>query len=230
MNRPIILSGAFIALASLALWWWLTPSANDRALSLVETRPPSATYTIVAFGDSLTAGYGLPAGEAYPAQLEAALLEAGYSVRIINAGVSGETTRGNVERASFIRSQNPDIVLLGIGGNDALRLLPIEETEKNLRQSIATLQSGESPPVVIFLRMQAPLTAGLGYKERFDALYEELAKEYGLILVPFITAELFLDSANKLPDGIHYNAQGYRKVVDQYLKDTVMAVLERMRR
>lgn len=229
MNRLFLLFCAVVGFGVL-LWWWLAPNANTEAVRAIPARDTAAgvAVRIIAFGDSLTAGYGLPAREAYPAQLEAALQEAGFAVAVVNAGVSGETTRGNLERAAFIRSQNPDIVLLGIGGNDALRLLPFSETEKNIRETITTLRSGENPPVVILLTMQAPLTSGLGYKRDFDALYKNLAKEYGLIAVPFLTTELFLDNDNKLPDGIHYNKTGYEKVVTQYLLPTVSEVLEQL--
>ena len=132
---------------------------------------PSFDYTIIGFGDSLTAGYGLPLTESYPAQLEQRLREAGYAVRVINAGVSGETTRGNRERATFIRTQNPDIVLLGIGGNDALRFLPLAETEINLRAILEILSQGPDAPHIVLLQMQAPLNAGPEYKKEFDVLY-----------------------------------------------------------
>lgn len=202
---------------------------NAAVISNLEEREPAtaAGYTIIAFGDSLTAGYGLTTFEAYPAQLEAKLKAEGYSVRVINAGVSGETTRGNLERAEFIAGQNPDIVILGIGGNDALRLLPVADTEKNLRDTISTLLSGDTPPVVALLQMQAPLTAGLGYKRQFDALFETLAEEFNLILIPFLTAELFFDSANKLDDGIHYNQIGYAKAVELYIAPEISKILER---
>jgi acyl-CoA thioesterase-1 len=183
------------------------------------------SVTIIAFGDSLTAGYGVSQSEAYPAQLESALREAGFDVRVVNSGVSGETTRGNAERAQFIRSQEPDFVILGIGGNDALRALPLDETEKNIRQTIDILQSGEQAPRVLLLQMQAPLNAGKEYKDTFDGLYETIATEKNLLLVPFITEEIFLDQDNKLPDGIHYNQVGYQKVVEEHILPAVQRVL-----
>jgi acyl-CoA thioesterase-1 len=183
--------------------------------------------TIIAFGDSLTAGYGVFQTEAYPAQLERALRERGYSVSVINSGVSGETTRGNLERANFIRSQTPDIVILGIGGNDALRTLPLEETEKNMRATVEILQSGEYPPHVLLLQMQAPINAGREYKEGFDALYETLSIDYGLVLVPFMTEEIFLNPEYKLPDGIHYNRAGYQKVIEHHILPALMEVLDK---
>lgn len=189
---------------------------------------PETGVKIIAFGDSLTAGYGLSASEGYPAQLEAALRAEGLSVTVINSGVSGETTRGNLERAAFIRNQNPDLVLLGIGGNDALRQLPIEETQKNIEETITTLQGGVNPPVVVLLEMQAPLNAGLGYKRAFDSMYEEIAAKYSLELLPFITADVFLRSEFKLSDGIHYNEAGYAEVINRYLLEPIAEIVKTM--
>ncbi len=203
---------------------------GDDKIANIEPRQVSTTegVKIIAFGDSLTAGYGLPANESYPAQLETELTKRGYSVTVINSGVSGETTRGNLERAAFIRKQNPDIVLLGIGGNDALRLLPVEETEKNIEETIKILKGGENPPVVVLLRMQAPINVGLGYKQTFDSLYEKIAQSQEVILLPFLTAEVFLNQANKLSDGIHLNKTGYKQVVDLYLIDTLSEIVEKI--
>ncbi len=180
---------------------------------------------IIAFGDSLTAGYDIPTGEGYPAQLEAELSAAGYSVRVINSGVSGETTRGNLERAPFIRSQNADIILLGIGGNDALRSLPVTETKSNIEKTIQILQAGENSPTVILLQMQSPINSGLAYKQAFDAIYESIAKTYNLELVPFITQEIFFDSTNLLSDGIHLNKKGYGEVVRRHILPAVLKSL-----
>lgn len=227
ITKHTILIIAITILAGIG-WWLLGRDSNTAALDAIAPRVVSeAGITIIAFGDSLTAGYGLPAAESYPAQLEARLVAGGYDVRVINAGVSGETTRGNLERAMFIREQDPDIVLLGIGGNDALRRLPLDETKQNLSQTIETLQGGDEPPVVILLAMQAPLTAGLSYKRDFDAMYEELADRYALMTAPFITTDVFLDNSKKLPDGIHLNRDGYAVVAGEYLFPVVTAVLDR---
>lgn len=207
-------------------WSYLTEPKV--AAVLPRTPDPITGIKIVAFGDSLTAGYGLTVSEAYPAQLEAKLKAAGQSVTVINAGVSGETTRGNLERVPFILSQRPDIVIVGIGGNDALRALPIEETRSNLSATLKALTSAADAPVVLLLKMQAPLNAGLAYKREFDALYESLASEYQVRLVPFLTTELFLDSTNKQSDGIHYNKLGYEKVVTEHVAPAVLEVLEAM--
>lgn len=209
-----------------ALYFFLIRDSNQVVLDTISKKDVDITgVKIIAFGDSLTAGYGLPLTESYPAQLEVALNLQGKAVRIINAGVSGETTKGNLERAEFIRSQNPDIVLLGIGGNDALRVLPVTDAKENITQTIETLKRGENPPVVMLLKMQSPLNAGLRYKREFDAMYEEIAQTEQIILVPFLTTEIFLNQENKLPDGIHLNKVGYGKVVDQYLLDFVSQVI-----
>lgn len=230
MNQvsKIVILIAVLILAAI-LWFTLGRDNNAEIVSNIESRgTEKSEFTIIAFGDSLTAGYGLPANESYPAKLEQALKDNGKSVTVINSGVSGETTRGNLERATFIREQNPDVVLLGIGGNDALRFLPVTETEKNIEATVNILKSGTNPPVVILLGMQAPLNAGLAYKNTFDALYEKIALKYDLILLPFITAELFLNRDYKLSDGIHFNGAGYQRIVELYLLPTVLEVVESM--
>ncbi len=232
MNKEkITIIVIFLFLACVVWFFFFNKSNNDTYISeIVPKIAQDSEITIIAFGDSLTAGYGLNLSEAYPAQLESSLQVMGYEVSVINSGVSGETSRGNRERADFIASQKPEIVILGIGGNDAIRLLPLNETKKNIEETVNILKKGSvPPPVIILLKMQAPLTAGLGYKREFDAMYEELATENGLILVPFLTAELFLDSANKLSDGIHYNKEGYRKAVEMYIVPVLIEVLDKLK-
>ncbi len=226
MNKitlTLILSGGLIALI---VFFVFRSKTSEAPVPQVEEVSVENESLIIAFGDSLTAGYGLPLSDSYPAQLEAKLREEGYPTNVINAGVSGETTRGNLERAPFIRNQNPDIVLLGIGGNDALRYLPIGETGKNMRATIEILMSGESTPKVILLRMQAPLNAGSDYKKSFDALYETLSTEYKLTLAPFYTDEVFQNLDYKQDDGIHFNREGYAFIVDTYLFDVVTGLLD----
>ena len=225
----IISIGIAVLAVLVAGYFLFVRDSNQGAINNIEEREAVAGgVTIIAFGDSLTAGYGLPINESYPAQLDTALKTQGLQVTVINAGVSGETTRGNIERAEFIRSQNPDIVLLGIGGNDALRALPVEDTRANIIQTIKLLKGGENPPVVMLLKMQSPLNAGLSYKREFDALYEEIAAEEDVILLPFLTTEVFLKQENKLSDGIHLNKAGYAKVVELYLLAPVAEVVEKI--
>jgi len=215
-----------LVLIGTGTWFFMNEQKGELDTTEVMMESQTAEVTIIAFGDSLTAGYGVQLREAYPAQLQRALSERGYDVNVINSGVSGETTRGNLERASFIRAQAPDIVILGIGGNDALRSLSVENTQQNISATVDALLEGESAPQVLLLQMQAPLNAGPAYKQRFDSIYGTVAQTRNLVLVPFLTESIFLEAGNKLPDGIHYNAQGYQKVIEEYLLPAVVAVLE----
>ncbi len=217
MNKRNITIVVIVLLCAIAASVFVfTP--REKNLKSVETiNDMEPGITIISFGDSLTAGYGLPQDEAYPAQLEKALRDKGYDVKVINSGVSGETTRGNMERAQFIRSKNPDIVILGIGGNDALRFLPIEDVRQNMISTIDILKGGINPPVIVLLQVKAPLNTGLEYKQKFDSLYTTIAKDKDLVLVPFVTEDIFFNPENKLSDGIHYNKTGYQKVIEKYL-------------
>jgi acyl-CoA thioesterase I len=199
----------------------------QKTVTEVQTLPSLASTTIIAFGDSLTAGYGLPLSESYPAQLENLLIKNSYSLRVINAGVSGETSRGNNERAAFIRKQNPEIVILGVGGNDALRGLSIEELKKNISSTIEILQSGQNPPKILLLAMQSPQNAGPEYKKSFDSLYIKVAEQYNLTKVDFIQPEVFLQKDLLLADGIHPTKEGYAIIVEKYIYPAVKELLEK---
>lgn len=227
--KPIFKLVALIVIITFTIWLVWPINNNQKIISTIEPRDLVSTdIKIIAFGDSLTAGYNLSNDESYPAQLENILKSRGYSVTVINAGVSGETSRGNLERADFISEQNPDIVLLGIGGNDALRSLPIKETKNNIINTINILKTNPNPPVIILLQMQAPLNSGLAYKKQFDEIYPEIVDETDVLLVSFITTEIYFDPQNKLPDGIHLNKIGYRKVIDNYLLPDLIKVLDKI--
>jgi len=230
MKKQLFKLTVFIIIVILAIWLTWPRNNNQKNISKIEPRESVfAEIKIIAFGDSLTAGYGVTNNETYPAQLETVLVSLGYSVSVINAGVSGETSRGNLERADFISKQKPDVVLLGIGGNDALRSLPIIETKNNILNTIKILKNTSHPPVIILLQMQAPINSGLSYKKQFDDIYSEIAKETNVLLVPFITREIYMDAQNKLPDGIHLNRLGYEKVIDNYILPDLIKVLEQLR-
>jgi acyl-CoA thioesterase-1 len=182
-----------------------------------------AEYKIIAFGDSLTAGYGLNLEDSYPEQLEKKLIENNYNVKIINAGVSGETSFGNLERAEFIKNQNPDIVILGIGGNDALRGLQTENTKSNIEKTINILSENKSK--IFLLKMQAPNNLGLKYKNDFDSIYESISKDKNIILIPFIVNEVFLNKNLMLNDRIHPNKEGYKMLVEKYIYPEIIKYL-----
>ncbi len=190
-----------------------------------EKKNIARTIKIIAFGDSLTAGYGVGEADNYPSQLQALLMGDGYDVEILNRGISGETTAQGKERAQRIRDEGADIILLGLGGNDALQRRSLDETRTNLSTIIETLQSGDTPPQVLLLTMKVPLVAGLtfgfSYKDDFENLYGELAEKYQIIAVPFLVSEVLLSEKYGLPDKIHLNKEGYAFLVSKYVAPAV---------
>jgi acyl-CoA thioesterase-1 len=169
---------------------------------------------IVAFGDSLTAGLGVAEGEAYPAVLERKIHESGFSYRVVNAGVSGETTAGGLRRVSWILQNKPEIVILELGANDGLRGLSHSETKKNLTEIIESLQREHVRIVLAGMRM--PPNYGKEYTEAFEKIFPELAGRYHLTLIPFFLEGVAARSDLNQADGIHPTAMGYQKIVDNF--------------
>jgi acyl-CoA thioesterase I len=174
-------------------------------------------YKILAVGDSLTAGYGLSLSESYPSILAERLVSAGKNVNVINAGVSGETTAGLLERIEFIASQKPDMVLITIGGNDAFRNIPIAYTKENLIKIVSVLKKEVPEDAIYLLQIRTPLNLGLGYSGQFQKMYEEVADTEHIKILPFVEKEVFLDETKMLSDGIHPNKAGYEYIVDTFL-------------
>lgn len=164
---------------------------------------------IVALGDSLFAGYGLEPGQSYPAHLEAALRARGINARITNAGVSGDTTAGGLERLDFTLNslpQSPDLVIISLGGNDMLRSLPPEQTRANLDAILGKLKARKVP--VLLLGMLAAPNLGQEYRGKFDPIYPTLAKQHGAALVPFFLQPLMGKPELVQADHIHPTLQG----------------------
>jgi len=225
----IIISIILVTGVILSAWYFLNTVNDDmetRQTDVPDIPTESSTIKIIAFGDSLTAGLGLPLSESYPAQLEGRLRERAYEIQIINSGVSGETTAGNRLRADFIRAQNPHIVILGIGGNDALRFLSIDDAFANIHSTLTTLLSGQNPPTVLLLSMLAPSNAGTEYKKSFDAMYASLATEFNVPLVPFIVNEVARTKEFLQADGIHPTKEGYSLLIENYILPAVELALE----
>jgi len=176
---------------------------------------PADAPRIVAFGDSLTAGLGVGNDEAYPAELQRRLKESGYRYRVINAGVSGETTAGGLRRVPWILQSKPEIVILELGGNDGLRGLHLEDTKANLEQIIRRFQ--DENVTVLLAGMKLPPNYGADYTAGFEAIYHALAKQYRLPLIPFFLDGVAGSAALNQADGIHPTAEGYRKIVDAML-------------
>jgi len=219
-TRIILIAVVLVIISIIASWYLFADTKTNN--TYVAPTESEGSYIIVAFGDSLTAGYGLTLYESYPYQLEQKLKEMNLSVKVINAGVSGETSKGNNERAEFVKNIEPNMVILGIGGNDALRALPISELRNNMESTIKILQSSKSSPKILLLKMQAPLNIGEDYKIEFDRVYVELSDKYNLPLIPFLVSDIFKDQSLMLPDGIHPNKEGYAKLIEKYLLDVVV--------
>lgn len=171
---------------------------------------------IVAFGDSLTAGLGVAQEEAYPAQLQRRLEAAGYRYRVINAGVSGDTTAGGVRRVEWVLNSKPAIVVLELGANDGLRGIAVEETRSNLEKIIPRLQA--AGVTVILAGMKLPPNYGKEYTARFAAVYPELARKYNVPLMPFFLEGVAAREALNQADGIHPTEAGYRVIVENLFR------------
>lgn len=180
---------------------------------------------ILVLGDSLTAGYGLKAEEAFPAQLEQALLAAGHNVSVINAGVSGDTAAGGLARLDWALSDRPQIVILELGANDALRGLPPEQTRKNLEAIITRLQ--DEKIAVLLTGMRSPRNYGFSHYNKFDRIFPELAEQYEVAFYPFFLEGVATESRYNLNDGMHPNHEGV-KVIVQGILSTVEALLNQL--
>ncbi|HKZ08865.1 MAG TPA: arylesterase [Methylomirabilota bacterium] len=175
--------------------------------------PAQDERVIVAFGDSLTAGYGVAPDEAYPALLEARLRAEGYRYRVINAGVSGDTTAGGLRRVDWALRSRPDIVLLELGANDALRGLDLGQVRANLDAMVTRFEAAGVR--VLLLGMRLPPNYGTPYAQEFERLYQTVAGRRKVPLMPFFLDGVAAVARLNQPDGIHPTPEGYRIVVDR---------------
>ena len=175
----------------------------------------------MALGDSLTAGLGLPSSQAYPALLQARLNEVGLDYEVVNAGVSGDTSAGGLERLDWALQGNVKILIVALGGNDALRGLPVEALKSNLSQIIDRAQARQIR--VILAGMEAPPNYGRDYIVSFHRVYPSLAAHYQVAFVPFLLQNVAGLADLNQADGIHPTAAGARIVADN-----VWAVLKPM--
>jgi acyl-CoA thioesterase-1 len=182
-------------------------------LSLTAAR--AEPVRLVGFGDSLMAGYQLPASDAFPVKLEAALREKGHEVEIANAGVSGDTTSGGLARLDWSIPDGTKGVILELGANDALRGIAPEETEKNLDAMLTRLK--ERGIAVLLAGMIAPPNMGPEYGERFNGLYRRLAEKHGATLYPFFLDGVVTKANLQLEDGMHPNTEGVDVMVETIL-------------
>jgi acyl-CoA thioesterase-1 len=205
-----------------------SPSPSGSGGAPPAPRAGAAAPLVVFLGDSLTAGLGLPADQAYPSLLARDLSADGFAVRVINAGVSGDTTADGVRRVRWLLAQHPAVVVVGLGGNDALRGQPVTETERNLRQIVA--QARQAGARVLLLGMQIPPNYGPDYTTAFAAIYPSIARDLHVPLVPFLLAGVGGIADLNQADGIHPTAEGQVKVaanvkpyLEQLLRESARA-------
>lgn len=184
----------------------------------------AAPLKILALGSSLTQGYGLPPGTEFPAVLQAALEKSGIEARVINAGVSGDTSAGGLARLDWSLADRPDAAIVELGSNDALRGLPPSETRKNLAAILARLKAAHVP--VLLCGMKAPRNLGPDYARAFDPIYGELAKRYDVLLYPFFLDGVAMNPRLNQSDGIHPDPAGVKIIVARMLPDVKTLVAE----
>jgi acyl-CoA thioesterase-1 len=188
-------------------------------------KPAGREGIIAAVGDSLTAGYGLSEKEAYPARLEQRLLAEGYRYRVVNAGISGETSSGALSRIRWVLTLKPDIVILETGANDGLRGIPTDLVERNLNETVRILK--EHDVIVILAGMQILGNLGRDYATAFKEIYPRVAEKQGVILIPFFLESVAGEPRLNLPDTIHPTAEGHGIVADTVYPYAVEAINKR---
>jgi acyl-CoA thioesterase-1 len=214
-------------LATLALALFLMPwtTGCERQQEELRSRPgviEEFSGIIVAMGDSLTAGLGVEEAQAYPSLLAERLATRGLNYRVINAGISGETSSGALERTQWILSFKPDIVILETGANDGLRGLDPGLIENNLDKIVAILKQHDVTVVLCGMRMVRNL--GAEYTDAFAALYPKVARRHEVIFMPFFLAGVAGEPNLNQPDGIHPTASGYQKIADNLLPYVLEAI------
>ena len=186
----------------------------------------TSTKVILFFGDSLTAGYGLSPEEAFPALVEKALQKKGAKIKVVNAGLSGETSAGGLTRIDWILRQPIDVFVLELGGNDGLRGLPIDQTRRNLQTIIDKVKAKFPACKVVLAGMMVPPNMGSEYSTSFRNIFKEIAKKNNAVLMPFLLEGVGGNEKLNQADGIHPNVEGHRivaanlvKIIEPLVKD-----------
>jgi acyl-CoA thioesterase I len=173
----------------------------------------AAERVIVAFGDSLTAGLGVTPENSYPARLQARLRAEGYAYRVVNAGASGDTTAGGIRRVDWALKNKPDVVIVELGANDALRAQDLASVRANLDAIVTRFQKAGAR--VLLVGMEVPPNYGARYASDFRKLYAEVARKRDVAFMPFLLDGVAGNPTLNQPDGLHPTAEGYRLVVDR---------------
>ncbi len=197
------------------------------AVALFLTAPGPAVAkdrTILALGDSLTAGYGLAVQDGFPSRLEAALRARGVAARVVNAGVSGDTSAGGLGRLDWLMAEKPDLVIVELGANDGLRGLDPAETRRNLDAILTRTKNGGTH--VLLTGMRAPPNLGREYSDAFNEIFPQLAKQHKVPLYPFFLEGVAARPDLNLSDGLHPNEKGVKVIVDRILPYVLQALGE----
>lgn len=207
------------------IWTWLLAFSTALIAFLTFAAPAVAgqavqdkgEIVILAFGDSLTAGYHIPPDKAFPAQLQAALREKGYPVRVINSGVSGDTAADGLARLDWSLEEKVDGAIVEFGANDALRGIDPKIMERSLSEILKNLK--ERHIELLVAGMEAPRNWGPDYDNAFRAIYQRLADEYGALFYPFFLKDVALVNSLKLADGLHPTPEGVAVMVRNILPE-----------
>jgi acyl-CoA thioesterase-1 len=178
----------------------------------------TSTKTIMFYGDSLTAGYGLSPEEAFPNLLEKKLKELGKNCKVINAGLSGETSAGGLSRIDWVLRQPIDVFVLELGGNDGLRGLPLEQTKSNLQAIIDKVKAKNPNAKIVVAGLMVPPNMGNEYSTAFRKVFPEIAKKNNATLIPFLLDGVAGNEKLNLPDGIHPNPEGHQIIAGNLVK------------
>lgn len=217
-QRASTVTGQMVRAIALVNLWLL-------ALAMPAVADEARPIRIVAFGDSLTAGYQLKQDQAFPAQLAAALKTKGHAVDVTNAGVSGDTTAAGLARFDWAVPDETEAVILALGANDALRGIDPDVARDNLDQILVKLRDRNID--VLIAGMPPPKNWGKDYEDRFGTMYADLAEKHGALLYPFFLDGVALNPALNLPDGLHPTGEGVGVIVEKILPE-VEALIRRV--
>ena len=210
MKESLLIVGALICLLSCTSNE--KPAANDQNNPVKDSAAVVKKKTIVFFGNSLTAGYGLSPSQSFPAVIQKKIDSLGLPYQVVNAGVSGETSSGGKTRIDWILRQPVDIFVLELGANDGLRGIPLSATRKNLQDIIEKVKAKNPDTKLLFAGMQIPPNMGQTYTTEFRNIYTELAEKNNMTLVPFLLEGVGGEPELNQEDGIHPTAEGHRIV------------------